>query len=1200
MTLRKKTWLVAAVMVFSMLGTFYVISSMIVMRGFDHIEKEQVLQNVQRVQRAVVNELALLDTTTHDWARWDESYVFILDTNADYVASTLNPGVISDLRLTEIAYLDVSGRVAFGGRLVPDATNLAPLSASLLEYLAANAARLRLEADSESRTGVLLLSEGPVLMAARPILTSQAEGPSRGTLVMVRALDAAEVEHIGRLTDLTVQARRLEASAMWSGDEDAVRALLSGAPLFTQDRDTTVSGYGFLEDVSGRPVLLLRVDLPRGIKAHAQTTLRALSAFLLAFIVLGAGFVVWVIERVVLSRLSRLRSDVARIAEEDDASARVLVKGVDELAGVAVAVNQMVDVLRESEQKYKAVIDNVGIGVALISPQMKVLALNQQMKKWFPGLDLAARPTCFQAFNSPPRDTACAYCPTRKTLQDGEVHEATTETPAGDQILNFRVVSSALRDKDGKIVAAIEMVDDITAQKRMENALRETRKMYWQILDSITDMVVCKAPGSRIVWANKAFREYHGITEQQIENLPESTLTSNTYLKPHVQDDERVFQTGHSMDLPEDPLSRHDGVVRIFHTIKSAVFNADGKVSLVVGVSRDITERKRGEHELQEAKDAAEAAAMAKSSFLANMSHEIRTPMNGVIGMTHLLLDTRLSRPQRDYAEAIRSSGELLLTVINDILDFSKIEAGKLKLDPIDFDLRDIVERTLDPLAELAQNKGVELVGSIQPELATRLRGDPGRLRQILTNLVSNAVKFTAKGEVVVGVSGTQETDTHTIVRFEVRDTGIGISREAQIRLFRPFTQVDASTTRRFGGTGLGLVIARQLVELMKGSLGVDSVPGRGSTFWFTVPLEKQSGGAKRASPLCRDLVNVRALIVDDNATNRQILHHQILAWKMRNGSTSNGADALNVLRRAAAEGDPYQLAILDMQMPGMDGLSLARAIKEDPAIADAQLVMLTSLGQQLSPQTLRSAGIADCLVKPVKQSRFFDCLVNALSGSSGGLGHQAVDAPSVQVARASPPARILIAEDNLINQKVALSQLQKLGYTADTVTSGIEVLDVMKRVTYDIILMDCQMPERDGYEATRIIRREEREARARSSSRSPVYIVAMTAHALEGDREKCLAAGMDDYLSKPVLLEDLQAAIERWGEQFPSRPDEAPEAAAVPAGGPAGEPVDVERLNDISSGKPRQRRDLLDLYLAQTEDLLRGLDTAIRAGAAR
>jgi two-component system sensor histidine kinase/response regulator len=570
----------------------------------------------------------------------------------------------------------------------------------------------------------------------------------------------------------------------------------------------------------------------------------------------------------------------------------------------------------------------------------------------------------------------------------------------------------------------------------------------------------------------------------------------------------------------ESEIFRKDGSKMWISENARAVADASGELLYYEGMVEDITERKRLENELKTAMRAAEAANRMKSEFLANMSHEIRTPMNGVMGMTDLLLMSALTPEQRGFANTVRVSGESLLIVINDILDFSKIEAGKLDLEIIDFDLREAIDNIMDLFAAQAHSKGLELAAYIPPDVPTNLRGDPGRVRQIVNNLVGNAVKFTNQGEVVVKVSLLSGSDKQVSLRFEVRDTGIGIELDGQKRLFEAFSQADSSTTRKYGGTGLGLAISKRLVELMSGDIGVHSVPGQGSTFWFTAQFGLPQNVVKPGNS--KDLRGLHVLIVDDNATNREILTHYCHLWKLRSECAASGEEALRLLRFTATD-DPFELAILDMQMPKMDGLMLARAIKEDPLTKNVQLMMLTSLGNHLDAVELKEAGIETCVLKPVQQARLLERLTEVLSGSMSKWAETVKASgklPRMPVA-SRPQVNILVAEDNRINQMVALGLLQKLGYAADLACNGVEVLVAMKKTPYDIIFMDCQMPELDGYETTRRIRAEQRVHVPR--------IIAMTANAIRGEEERCLDAGMDDYLSKPVRIDDLRTTLERW-----------------------------------------------------------------------
>jgi two-component system sensor histidine kinase/response regulator len=681
----------------------------------------------------------------------------------------------------------------------------------------------------------------------------------------------------------------------------------------------------------------------------------------------------------------------------------------------------------------------------------------------------------------------------------------------------------AVRDANGAITYFEGMVEDITERKRLETELHASEQNLSALINNIDDSIWSIDTRYRLITFNATFSNNF----EEIFGVKAKVGDVVTDLLPPDWRSEDIALYDRALTGEKFVIERRYQFAEAegYYEISYNPIWTNDAVSGVAVFSKDITERQRATIALQAAMVAAESSNRLKSEFLANMSHEIRTPMNGVIGMTDLLLMTDLTHEQREFARTVRISGESLLVVINDILDFSKIEAGKLDLDITDFDLREVIDNTMDLLAAQAHSKGLELAAFIRPEVPLELRGDPGRLRQIVNNLVGNAVKFTARGEVIVTVSRISENATHAVLGFEVRDTGIGIDPQGQARLFKAFSQADGSTTRKYGGTGLGLAISQKLVALMNGEIKVASELGKGSSFSFTAEFEKQTIALK--SIVRHDLSGLHVLIVDDNATNREILDHHTRDWKMRSGLAASAGEALEMLRSASGA-DPYELVILDMQMPEMDGLMLARAIKADPAIASARLVMLTSLGNQLDLEDMKQAGIEACVLKPVKQSRLFNRVAEVMAGHMPLSRKKTQTATLTLKSPVTPPAnlsrkpvRILLAEDNVINQKVALGLLNNIGYNADVANNGLEVLAALDLRPYDLILMDCQMPELDGYETTHQIR-----ARADFSS---MRIIAMTANAMRGESEKCLDAGMDDYLSKPVRLEALRDMLSRW-----------------------------------------------------------------------
>ena len=690
------------------------------------------------------------------------------------------------------------------------------------------------------------------------------------------------------------------------------------------------------------------------------------------------------------------------------------------------------------------------------------------------------------------------------------------QTPSG-RLCWIERFHGPLRDTDGKIVGIQILYWDVTRRHEAEGQLAQEKYLLHALLDNIPDSIYFKDRESRFLRVSRSLIDKFGLTDpSDVVNKSDADIFTKEHARQARQDEIEIMESGRPLVARVEKETWPDKEDTWCSTTKMPLRDDGGKIVGTFGISRDVSELIRAEEELRQARDAANAANRAKSEFVANMSHEIRTPMNGIIGMAELLADTELAPEQREYLGMIRQSADSLLRLLNDILDFSKIEAGKMELESISFDLGDSVERTAQTLATRAGEKGLELACRVDPNIPERLTGDPGRLRQIIVNLVGNAIKFTDRGEVVVEVNAQTRTDNRIIVHFFVRDSGIGIPQEKQRTIFEAFTQADASTTRKFGGTGLGLAIASQLVRLMGGSIWVESEPGQGATFHFTADF-----GISNEQPASRhfqrsSLAGLPVLVVDDNATNRRILEEMLKSWHLQPSVVGGGADALVEMQRAADAGQHYRLVLLDCMMPGMDGFSLAELIGAREALKSPTMVMISSATRPGDAERCRRLGIIRHMTKPVIKSELFNTICDALDKHQGTTAARLPELPKPQ----GPALRVLLVEDGVVNQRVATGFLQRAGHHVTVAGNGQEAIDALARGSFDIILMDLQMPIMDGLEATTIIREREQETGGR------VPIVAMTAAAMKGDRERCLAGGMDAYVSKPIDPAELYATI--------------------------------------------------------------------------
>jgi two-component system sensor histidine kinase/response regulator len=748
-----------------------------------------------------------------------------------------------------------------------------------------------------------------------------------------------------------------------------------------------------------------------------------------------------------------------------------------------------------------------------------------------------------------------------------------------------------LRDMAGRAIGTLGISRDITRQHEMDELLHQERDRLRTLIDNLPDYIFIKDSHFRFVTVNKA----HALTfnckdESELIGKDDFQFCPPALAEFYREDDRRVLE-GQVLVNREEAFQTASGENRWVLTTKVPLRSKSGDVTGLVGICRDITDRKYAEFELQRAKEAAEVANKTKSEFLANMSHEIRTPMNAVLGMTELVLGTELTATQRDFIETAHQSAESLMEILNDILDFSKIEAGRIELETYPLDIRECLGDAMRTMSVRAHSKKLELACRIAPEVPTMVVGDGLRLRQVVLNLVGNAIKFTEKGEVVLGVDYIQGHNDDIELHFQVRDTGIGITPEQQQRIFKAFEQADSSMTRRFGGTGLGLAISARLTELMGGSIWVESRYGLGSTFHFTVKLQAATQPVNRTVVKPQNVRGLKVLIVDDNETNRRILEEMCTNWQMRPSSVADANAALELLQREAAAGEPFPLVLTDASMPEIDGFTLIEHIRGQATISSTIIVMLTSVDQRPDPKREKALNIRSFLVKPVKQSDLFDAIVEAVHGE---IELPEAEIPGNRLANI-PPLRILLVEDSLPNQKLAIGLLSRFGHTLELAVNGQIAFETATTGQFDLILMDIQMPVLNGLEATKLIRTWE------SSRGRHVPIVAMTAHAMKGDRETCLAAGMDGYVSKPVrpleLAEALQSVLKLDQLTSSAQPPVAAPADVAPPAAAASRIVNWDATRKMVLNDESLLREVADAFLSEAPGLMRQLRIAAEAG---
>ena len=1163
MSLKTKTLTIIGGTAIGLVAVLYLATRFLILRNFASLEERDTRQNLERVLDTLRDDLTALDNTCRGSANWDKAYAFVQNGDPEFVRTNIGFGAFSDAadrRLNALLYLNANGQVVFGEGFDFEAKKEKPTPTGLQEHLQPEDPLLKDASTKRGVAGFILLPQGLLLVASRPVLTTEGKGPIRGWLIIGRFLDAEEIRRLSQKTHLSLSLLpaddprapaelvapafraapvapqmgeatpagskshpRPDSSAGGPGLDSTNSATIMIRPLSAE----MVAGYAVIRDIYGNGPSVLRVDVPREIYRRGRASVLYFAASLLltslVFVVVSLGL----LKRVVLSRLMRLGASVGTIAASGDVSARVSVTGDDELSRLGDATNRMLDALeqaqlrrQESEARYQTLVEHAPEAIVVLDAEA--------------GRFIDANNNAVELFRLAKKELlSCTVSDLSAPVQpDGRAGEELAKSRIQEALDGGTPVFEWVhRDSAGvdipcevrlvRLPAAHRLlvrgsITDIRERKRADKNLEERTAFLNALIENSPLAIVAVGTENRVEFCNSAFERLFQYRLEEILGCEiDRLITPPAQLE---EANEYSEQTESGRLVHGTAVRRRKDGTLVDVELYGVPLKIGDRIAGVYGLYQDITERKQAERDLHKAKEAAEAASRAKSQFLANMSHEIRTPMNGILGMTDLTLDTVLTPEQSEYLGMVRTSADALLTIINDVLDFSKIEAGKLDLDPISFRLRESLAQTMKALGFRAHQKGLELTCDIHPEVPDLVVADPGRLRQIIVNLVGNAVKFTEQGEVGLKVALESRTDQQAQLHFVVRDTGIGIAREKQEVVFEAFSQADASMTRRFGGTGLGLSISSRLVKMMGGRIWLESELGRGSCFHFTTRVGVAAGAS--AEPIEQaDLAGTRVLVVDDNLTNRSILGRMLEGWGMKPALVECGAEALKLIRNADPL-RPFRLILADLYMPGMDGFTLVEQIRHHVDLRQTSIMMLTSAGQRGDGARCRELGIAAYLIKPITQAELLDAILRILSRKERQVEEpHLVTRHWLREERRS--LRVLLAEDNTVNQMLASRLLEKRGHTVAVASDGRAALKTLEKQPFDVVLMDVQMPEMDGFEATAAIRAREH------GTGTHVPIIAMTAHAVTGDRERCLAAGMDGYLSKPVEAKELFAAIE-------------------------------------------------------------------------
>jgi len=1182
MSIKVKISLTAIIAVLAGVALNYGVQRLIVIPSFTSLEQKEATENLQRCTGTIAREIHHLDSLCADWSACNDTYEYIKDRNPRYVANRLNAEIFKSNNLDLLLLVDDQHRLAWGQAMNPQTGTLETVD-NLRNLLLGSTDRLvNLPETSSQVRGLVQTQLGQMMISSRPMITSAREGPVRGALIMGRLLDDDMLKNIANQTCVPLRCWSLGQGPL-PPEQAAVLAHIesSGGPYIAERKSDVLDAYATMDGVGGAPTLLLQTETCGDISAEGKSA----SGLVLISFVVGSGALLLLIlnllQRMIVAPLSRLTAHVGESRQYGHLGPPLRMRRTDEiglLANEFDKVNELQRQLLATTAAALFTVDNRRIITDVNDELCRVTGYGRD--------ELVGRPCTLLEGD---------LCQDHCGLFDGKDPGPIVRRQCGLRAKDGRPLSvlknaDLLRDEAGAVAGGIECFVDVTAQKKAEDAARRETAKLSSMISGMEEGVIFASADNVIIEVNDCFCRFVGKSQEEILGRRIEDFHQGGVLDHVLAQIDRFRQKVHSEPFVlQRPLRQREMVFRMQPVYRDGTY--DGVVLNVI----DVTE-------LVKARQQAEAANAAKSDFLARMSHEIRTPLNGVIGMAHLLMGTELTRQQKGYAQIAKTSADALLSLINDILDFSKIEAGKLDLRPSDFSLPTLVEEVVEMFAQRAAERNIELAAVIEAAVPPLVRGDGDRFRQVLVNLVGNAIKFTDHGAVVIRAerigqaaglpAGRQAGKTQ--VRVTVRDTGIGISEEDVGRLFRSFSQVDTSNTRKYGGTGLGLAISRRLVKMMGGQIGVQSRKGEGSAFWFTVEFEACEQPAAQREPDAPDLRGMRVLVVDDNAASREVVCEQLSSWGIGSEMAADGREALDVLRRRTAEGKPFGIVILDSQVLDMSGPALSQAIRDDPHIRKNVRIITVPIDDPLEPETMAAAGITACLLKPVRQSRLFDAIVEAVALDAGGpraAPQAAAAAPTLAAIAQSRGALILLAEDNEINQILAAEILKVAGYRCEVVGNGQEAIAALIRKPFDLVLMDCQMPEVDGLEATRRIRLKESEGAVLSRRGGRLPVIALTANAISGERERCLAAGMDDYLTKPIIPEEMIRTLSSALSAGVRPPPASPVRAEEPP------PFDLDELLKRCTDSRDFMAKMLDKFTASVGSEMERLEQSLSEG---